>query len=805
MVKTDNVSNKFDTCSFYSRTLREDKTKKQLLKSHLGNVAKKALEFAKDVQPLLPDESPDIKRWKEVFHNTVWHAGILHDLGKYRKEFQEYLLGRKDRSKETNHSVYGSAAALHHLGNDASAFAIAGHHAGLYDLGDLDSLVNGTKYEAYQKYARLLTLAQDEKELGMFRESFHVPVDDTDENQRRRYEFMTRVLFSIIVDSDRLDAEQWEMEQKTGKPWQRQTAKLDAKTLLHQIQAVREQKKRVRPEDDLNRLRNTIFDACVDKGERLPQGFFSLTVPTGGGKTLSSMAFALSHAKEHNFRRVIVVIPYLSIIEQNAKEYRDAFGDKLVLEHHSAVELSQGFRRMDNSDPDEPTDASDMEKAMENWDMPVIVTTSVQFIETLFAASPGQARKLHNIPRSVVIFDEVQTLPSHLLEPTLNVLRELKDRWGVSILFCSATQPAFKKSASLKNGFEPDEMIPIVPEPENVFKKLRRVDYCIEPKENPLNWRMVAERMTSYQQVLCILNIRRQAFELWDTLRRLLHEKGFVKEEEEALFHLSSAMCPAHRLDLLGLSKNPAPNNIMERLRNGKPCLVASTQLIEAGVDIDFPVVFRAMGPLDSIVQAAGRCNREGLLQDEQGNLCRGKVVIFCPSDGGLPPGIYSKGTSITPAYLEPERIAEDPAIFSQYFHELYQITPTDFNQRGQHTIQEDRAEFRFRKVAEHARVIKKGETVSVIVPYGKGKAMIDQIRRTKDFDFKTLRRLQRYMVNVRKQEHYSDFAKLNAIGAITPLLPDRLEIPVIGDWCYKTAPPLGVVIENRPMEDFIL
>ena len=501
------------------------------------------------------------------------------------------------------------------------------------------------------------------------------------------------------------------------------------------------------------------------------------------------MAFALSHAKKHDLRRVIVVIPYLSIIEQNAKEYRDALGEELVLEHHSAVELSQGSRRTDDSDLKEPTDASDMEKAMENWDMPVIVTTSVQFIETLFAASPGQARKLHNIPRSVVIFDEVQTLPSHLLEPTLNVLRELKDRWGVSILFCSATQPAFKKSASLKNGFEPDEMTPIVPEPENVFKKLRRVDYCIEPKENPLNWRMVAERMTSHQQVLCILNIRRQAFELWDTLRRLLHEKGFVKEEEEALFHLSSAMCPAHRLDLLGLSKNPAPNNIMERLRNGKPCWVASTQLIEAGVDIDFPVVFRAMGPLDSIVQAAGRCNREGLLQDEQGNLCRGKVVIFCPSDGGLPPGIYSKGTSITPAYLEPERIAEDPAIFSQYFHELYQITPTDFNQRGQHTIQEDRAEFRFRKVAEHARVIKKGETVSVIVPYGKGKAMIDQIRRTKDFDFKTLRRLQRYMVNVRKQEPYSDFAKLNAIGAITPLLPDRLEIPVIGDWCYKTDP----------------
>jgi CRISPR-associated endonuclease/helicase Cas3 len=802
-MKMYNPSDEFKMYRFYSRVLLEDKAKKQPLKFHLRNVGEKALEFAKDIQPINPDDSPDARQSKEAFHNTALNAGLLHDLGKYREQFQEYLLGKRGRSNETDHSAYGSAAASHCFHDDASTFAIAGHHAGLHDLGGLDSLINGMKYEALQKYGQLLTLAQNEKELGAFLEFYPIPIDDTNEDGKRRYEFMTRMLFSIIVDSDRLDAEQWEMEQKTGKPWQRRTTTLDAEVLLQRIQGVREQKKRDRPKDDLNYLRNTIFDACVNKGERSRQGFFSLTVPTGGGKTLSSMAFALSHAKKHDLRRVIVVIPYLSIIEQNAKEYRDALGEELVLEHHSAVELSQGSRNVDNNDPNEPTNASDMEKAMENWDMPVIVTTSVQFIETLFAASPGQARKLHNMPRSVVIFDEVQTLPSHLLEPTLNVLRELKDRWGVSILFCSATQPAFKKSASLKNGFEPDEMIPIVPEPENVFKKLRRVDYCIEPKENPLNWRMVADRITSHQQVLCILNTRRQAFELWDTLRRLLHEKGFVKEEEEALFHLSSAMCPAHRLDLLGLSKNPAPNNIMERLRNGKPCWVASTQLIEAGVDIDFPVVFRAMGPLDSIVQAAGRCNREGLLQDEQGNLCRGKVVIFCPSDGGLPHGIYSKGTSITPAYLEPKRMAEDPAIFSQYFHELYQITPTDFNQRGQHTIQEDRAEFRFRKVAEHARVIKKGETVSVIVPYGKGKTMIDQIRRTKDFDFKTLRRLQRYMVNVRKQEPISDFAKLKAIGAITPLLTDRLEIPVIGDWCYKIDPPLGVVIENRPLEDF--
>ncbi len=801
-MKTRNLSDQIDICRYYGRVLREDKTKRQPLKSHLRNVAEKALQFAKDVQPIEPDDSQEMKLWKEAFHNTGWHTGLLHDLGKYRGEFQEYLLGRRDRSKETNHSVYGSAAALHHFGDAASAFAVAGHHAGLHNSGDLDALVNGRKYEANQKYVPLLTLAQGEEELGMFPEFHPIPINDVDENDRRRYEFMTRVLFSIIVDSDRLDAERWEMEQKTGRTWKRRAIDLDAETLLESIQLVREQKKRGHPEDDLNQVRNTIFDTCIEKGGSLPQGFFTLTVPTGGGKTLSSMAFALSHAKKHGLRRIIVVIPYLSIIEQNAKEYRDTLGAEQVLEHHSAIELPPSSPRADDHDPDEPTDTSDMEKAMENWDVPVIVTTSVQFIETLFAAFPGKARKLHNVPRSVVIFDEVQTLPTHLLEPTLNVLRELRDRWGVSFLFCSATQPAFKKAANLKNGFEPDEITPIVPEPENIYKKLRRVDYHVEPKENPWDWRTVAEKMISHPQALCVLNVRRQAFELWEALRRILHETGFDKETEEALFHLSSAMCPAHRLDLLGLSKHPPPNNIKDRLKSGKRCWVASTQLIEAGVDIDFPVVFRAMGPMDSIVQAAGRCNREGLLRDEQGNFCRGQVIVFHPQDSGIPPGIYSKGTNITPTYLEPEKIAEDPTVFTKYFHELYQITPMDFCKPGQRTIQEDRTELRFRKVAEHAKVIK-DETISLIVPYDVAKAMVNEIRRAKDFDYSSLRRLQRYMVNIRNQGPYSDFVKLKAIGAITPLLPDRLEIPVIGDWCYKIAPPLGVVIENRPLEDF--
>ena len=790
---------------YFSRIMDRDKTKKQWLKSHLINVAETAQRFAKEAHPSRQDDSQDAKQWKEAFQNTAWRAGALHDLGKYRKEFQEYLFGERDRGSETNHSVYGSAAAWHHFCDVISAFSIAGHHAGLYDCGNLDTLVNGKKYEADKRYLALLDLVQDETELGPLPEIRSMSINEGDEKDKRRYEFMTRVLFSMIVDADRLDAERWEMEQKLGKSWQRPTKKLEAEELLLKIQAMRKRKRKEHPEDDLNRLRNSIFDSCLEKGGNSPQGFFTLTVPTGGAKTLASMAFALAHAKKHGLRRVIVVIPYLAIIEQNAKEYRDALGADEVLEHHSAVDLLQGSRRADNFEADEPAEAPDMEKAMENWDVPVIVTTSVQFIETLFAAAPGKARKLHNIPRSVVIFDEVQTLPTHLLEPTLNIFRELKDQWGVSFLFCSATQPAFRRSTNLKEGFNPDEVTEITPELQSTFKELRRTDYHIESKDNPWDWRTIAEKMISHPQALCVLNVRRQAFELWQTLRILLHEKGYDDEAEQGLFHLSSAMCPAHRLDMLGLSKKPPPNNIKERLKSGKRCWVASTQLIEAGVDIDFPVVFRAMGPLDSIVQAAGRCNREGLLRDKEGNIRRGQVIVFYPQEGGLPPGIYSRGTNITPIYLDPERLAEDPTIFAQYFQELYQLTPMDCCRPGQRTIQEDRAEFRFRKVAAHAKVIK-DETVSVIVLYGIAKEMVDEIRRTKNFDYTSLRRLQRYMVNIRNQGAYSDFVKLTTLGAITPLIAGRLEIPVLGDWCYKAGPPdppLGVVIENRPMEDF--
>jgi len=775
---------------YYAR-VTDDRSDKQPLREHLRNVAALARRFAEEACP-----------GNASFAEAAYLAGLLHDLGKYRDEFQECLFGRRQKDRESAHSMYGAAVACIRFDSLGGAFAIAGHHAGLHDEEHLARLVSGTGFKAQERFPELVTRAEQSHELGCLLAVDAIQFDENDDREKRRYEFLTRVLFSVLVDADRLDSERFEQEHRLRRPWKRRVVPLQADLLLERLQEARRQKAASRPSDELNRLRNAIFDACVRRGGELPQGFFSLTVPTGGAKTLSSMAFALAQASRHDLRRVIVVIPYLSIIEQNAREYRTIFGVDHVLEHHSAVEIPERVRSGDAESSAESSQASYAELAMENWDVPIIVTTSVQFIETLFAASPARARRLHNVARSVVVFDEVQTLPVHLLNPTIDVLRELKDRYGVSVLFCSATQPAFRKSTSLKQGFEEGELKEIAPSPSDTYRTLRRVRYRVEPEDNRWDWRRLADEILCHRQALCVLNLRRQAFAAWEAVRQRLAEKPPFQEWQKAVFHLSSAMCPAHRLDLLGLSRISPPNNITARLRSGKPCWVLSTQLIEAGVDVDFPIVFRAMGPLDSIVQSGGRCNREGLLTDDSGHPVLGEVVVFYPEEGGIPPGIYEKATAITPPHLiDPERLAIDPHVFASYFTELYQLAPTDHSRRGEHTIQEDRAEFNFRTVAERARVIK-DDTISVIVPYRRAEKVVAKIRKTRRFDRKTLRRLQRYMVSLRRGPG-SDFEKLTGLGALEPLLPGSLDIPVLAEWCYD--PQRGIVIRDRSPEDFVV
>ena len=420
----------------------------------------------------------------------------------------------------------------------------------------------------------------------------------------------------------------------------------------------------------------------------------------------------------------------------------------------------------------------------------MIVTTSVQFLETLLESSTRRCRKLHNVARSVVIFDEAQSLPTPILNPLVSVFRELVDSFGCSVVFSTATQPAFRRGSGLTEGLKPDELKPILP-PSLVaesFQKLCRVDYKPE-LTTPWDWDTLVGRLTegSYGQGLCVLNTRRHAREVWDRLRNTVVDK-------DAVVHLSSAMCAEHRLAVLGTPTNPAPGSVRHRLKTGLPCWLVSTQVIEAGVDVDFPRVFRALGPLDSIVQAAGRCNREGALKDVAGRTIRGEVVIFQPADEGMPPGLYQTAAGKARTFLgeyTSEQLATDPGVFVRYFGELYGVANCDA-----HSIQSKRKDFQYREVADLARVIDDGGT-PVIVPYKSATKWVKRIQRSRTFDRTLLRRLQRYTVNLRA----NDLRELQSLGAVTPLFgPDS---PLVLD---KSAyeDHLGVVVRGLSPDDFL-
>lgn len=733
-----------------------------LLHEHLRSVGALAQQFATEAYPLLAEPA----KW----------AGRLHDLGKYRAAFQAYLRQEREGGPDTHHAVYGAALAFqrHWPG---LAFAIAGHHAGLHDLAGLQEFVNSVTYRAEEHLP--LLVEQFSAEVGALDPAFAEPVFAP--TQKTQAEFYIRMLFSTLVDADFLDTE----EHYTGMP--RPSMALQPDLLLQRLQAEKAMKSSA---GTLNAIRHHLFQQCLDAAAH-PPGFFSLTVQTGGGKTLSSMAFALEHARRHGHRRVIVVMPYLSIIEQNAAQYRRIFDPEnqgIVVEQHSAVaapEDAEGQRR------------SPLEYAADNWDAPIIVTTSVQFVESLFANRPARCRKLHNIARSVVIFDEVQTLPSHLLNPLLDVLRILTTQYGVSIVFATATQPAFRRNASsLPDGLNAEEVTEITHDTAETFRRLQRVSFTLPAQDAVLDWPTLAAALAETPQVLCVLNVRRHACEVWEALRAIL-----PPEERDTVVHLSSAMCAQHRYDVLGDEQHPAVGTIRQRLRTGQPCRVIATQLIEAGVDVDFPVVWRAMGPLDAIAQAAGRCNREGRLTDAQGKAVPGEVRVFRPVDATLPRGVYATATGVTEtllAHLDPHTLATDPTIFAQYFSRLYQLSDLDVKR-----IQQLRTCLQFRAVAHEARVIPE-HTHPVLVPYGAGEEHTQeirgrpQVRGTARFNRTDMQRLQRFIVNVRER----DFAQLLGLGQIQPLLP-HLDLYVLSQGFYHTH--LGLLIHQRPTEDFLL
>lgn len=720
-------------------------------------------------------------------------AGLLHDAGKYRDEFQSYLRGDRKGDVDTHHAVYGAALAAER-GSDCVAFAIAAHHAGLHDVTGLQALLEKPSYRMDERLPEVIKRV--ESEVGAIPNELSQPAFV---GENTRTSFLIRMLFSALVDADFLDT-----ESHYAPELMRPSLTLDARELLVKLEREKVKKAEAfaateNASAEVGAVRNRVFEACLENG-KLPTGFFSLSVPTGGSKTLAAMAFALAHAACHDLRRVIVVIPYLSIIEQNAAEYRrilDPEGENVVIEHHSAVQIPARKEGEEGS-------RTGLELATENWDAPIIVTTAVQFIESLFAYRPAQCRKLHNIARSVVIFDEAQTLPSHLLNPLLGILRILRDDYETSFVFSTATQPAFAKFGELSNGFAKDEVTPLVEDSKEIYRTLRRVRFELPAKEEKLTWPQVAREMTGEQQAMCVVNTRRQAFDLYAELQHTLNES--LEEDSAHLFHLSSAMCAEHRLSIIGRMHEPQPGSIRYRLTHGLPCLVVSTQLIEAGVDVDFPFVMRALAPLDSIVQAAGRCNREGRLYDEEGLPMLGRVRVFRPADEGLPQGVYRTATDETSSLLntiDAESLAVDAELFPRYFKRLFGKIPVD---KGD--IERELTALNFRRVARLARVIE-DETISVIVQhktYGASQKLIKkmQARATamnKPFVARDeFRGLQRHIINLRPR----DFETLKAHGQVTSLFPlFESEIYLLDEGSYSQR--LGVLIQGRPAGEMIL
>lgn len=607
-------------------------------------------------------EGEPAARWEPLSHHLAevgaraaasaapfgWHevarlAGHLHDIGKLSREFQAYIRG--ERTSGGDHSSAGARVALDAypdpLGKILAAI-IAAHHAGLADGADLVRRMEAFKgrvpagWEAHSGPPPPGAALRPTS-----------PFKQDGRNKGFSQSFLFRMLFSCLVDADFLETERFyadargERVLRGGHP--------DLTLLRDRLRIFMSRKRAGAKATALNALRGKIVDHAIAKAA-LPPGLFTLTVPTGGGKTLASLSFALEHAVHHGMRRVIYVIPFTSIIEQTAEVFRDALATQDdVLEHHASFDWdrAEGARSSD----DEGTDGLlKLRRAVENWDVPIVVTTAVQFFESLFANRPSRCRKLHNIAGSVVILDEAQTIPVDLLLPSMAALDELARNYGASIVLCTATQPALRgmdfalfDRRKQPIGFEVDEGRELAPEPKRLYTALKRV--AVERRPDPTPDDTIAARFREQPQMLCIVNSRRHARDLFAAIR-----------DEPGAAHLTTLMCPRHRRRVLA--------ELRRRLADGAPVRLVATSLIEAGVDIDFPEVWRAAAGLEAIAQAAGRCNREG-------RLSLGHVVVFEPAAAEPPHELKIRWQAACPVLAR----HDDPlslAAVHDYYKELY-------------------------------------------------------------------------------------------------------------------------------------
>ncbi len=662
-------------------------------------------------------------------------AGLWHDAGKARPEFQARLRGAQ---VQCEHAGLGAALAESKVGSlrRPLAFAIAGHHSGLANEETEARTGQTPLRERLSRSQALLpllsVLSPQIRDLPVpevpawLRAVAEVP-GARDERQRRlrlSVEMFTRFVFSVLVDADRLATERFlQPNQTREEPWPELhviNARLD--DYLSSLQA------RTDRQAPVNACRDEVLCACRLRAPDRP-GIFTLTVPTGGGKTLAGMSFALRHALANGQRRVIVVIPYTSIIEQNAATYRKALGADAVVEHHT--NFDEGVAKEESEERE-----SRRRCATENWDAPVIVTTSVQFLESLFTNRPSKARKLHNVACSVVLMDEVQTLPPEFLAPILDGLNELRTHYGCSIVLSTATPPSLLATPARPIGL--DHTAEIIPNPVGLASALRRVSVSWpEDRTAKTSWDALAAQVEGHRQALVVVHRRGDA--------RLLTGRLPV----DGRFHLSAWMCPAHRTATLA--------RVRGTLRERAICRLVSTQLVEAGVDIDFPVVFRALAGLDSLAQAAGRCNREGGLRQESGEPKLGEFVVF-RAETDPPPGVLRMARDTMDILLADAGTSldiQDPATCRRFFDALYSTSDLD-----RESVQTNRRLWNFADVGSDFRLID-DYSEPLVVLWGGGGERIEAYRYEPNRS--TRRALQPFVVSVRPRE----MARLREMGAV--------------------------------------
>lgn len=685
----------------------EDNQRHQRIELHLQGTAELAEKFAAEFG----------------YGDWGFFCGMLHDIGKYSQKFQLRIRGSEVR---VDHATAG-AQLCQELGKEkggfyftlymALAYCIAGHHAGLPDKGgSADTGDRGTfmgrmkkKVESYEAY-------KDEIQIPALETPFWRVEGKRDPGFTMS--FLIRMIYSCLVDADYLDTEAFMKDGQVERVVGESILVLWEKLRQHIAGWLTNGRT-----DTINGRRTEILKSCIEKGSE-KKGLFRLTVPTGGGKTVASLAFALKHAVVHGMKRVIYAIPYTSIIEQNAKVFCDILGEKNVLEHHSNIDYATSEELLPK------------QLAAENWDMPVIITTNVQFFESLFANKSSKCRKLHNIANSVIIFDEAQMLPNDYLKPCAAAMEELVRHYGSSIVLCTATQPALKQF--FPADMQPLELCPRMEEQFWFFKRAGMKNLGKISEEELL------DRLRTEDQALCILNTKKSV------------QKLYREIEGEGVYHLSTCMYPQHRKERLG--------KIREQLNTGAKCIVIATSLVEAGVDLDFHTVYRQLAGVDSMIQAAGRCNREG-----KRAVSDSSAYIFQLEESQKIPGQEQQIDTAKQVMRKYEDISSLEAI-QEYFARLYNFRGSALDKKN--IMGEfEKGKFAFAKVGKEFKLIEQN-TKTVLIPREERAKEIAEELRYKGASKTLIREVGKYCVNI----YEKTFEKMCAAGMLTSLSEELKE-----------------------------